>query len=226
MLIQASTAGPVRPTGLLVFILVALTAGCASPPVRSPLARGYPTVVAAPKTPAHYLICQGLPCQAPSPTPKTPVVAAAAAPSAPAIGAAVAAEIRRDLAAAVPDTPPPVVAPPAPTRWQFTISMPLNAAHVGPAARAGLRDFLATLPTGRTLTYRVTGRTDNTGSLATNAPLALARALAAKAALLTLRPTAVVELEATAMCCYIAPNATRPGRIENRRAEIIATATP
>ena len=69
----------------------------------------------------------------------------------------------------------------------------------------------------------IIGRTDNTGPLAFNDSLALARALAVRDHLLKTYPTLTpaLTIKAQGGCCFIAPNDTQAGRTQNRRVEVV-----
>ena len=79
---------------------------------------------------------------------------------------------------------------------------------------------MSALLTARQIT--IIGRTDNTGPLAFNESLALARALAVRNHLLSTHPrlTPTLSVKARGNCCFIAANDTLAGRTQNRRVEL------
>lgn len=103
----------------------------------------------------------------------------------------------------------------------LTLRFGLGSAKLSPAARTELNGAMA----GRRSISHITiiGRTDNTGPLAFNDSLALARALAVRDHLLKTYPTLTPALTVKAQggCCFIAPNDTQAGRIQNRRVEVV-----
>lgn len=69
----------------------------------------------------------------------------------------------------------------------------------------------------------IIGRTDNTGPLAFNESLALARALAVRDHLIKKHPTLMptLSVKSRGACCFIAANDTLAGRTQNRRVELV-----
>jgi outer membrane protein OmpA-like peptidoglycan-associated protein len=120
---------------------------------------------------------------------------------------------------AVAPTPAPPPAP-EPSRT-VTVQFGLGSARLGPAAQSQLNSVMADLLLARRIT--IIGRTDNTGPLAFNEGLALARAFAVRDYLRTTHPTlaATLTLRARGACCFIATNDTAAGRAQNRRVEVI-----
>lgn len=127
------------------------------------------------------------------------------------------------------DTPivastPTVPSAPAPKKEvsrTLTLHFDLGSAKLGPAARTALKGALPDLKSTRRIT--IIGRTDNTGPLALNDSLALARALAVRDRLLKTYPTLTpaLTIKAQGGCCFIAPNETQAGRTQNRRVEVV-----
>lgn len=113
---------------------------------------------------------------------------------------------------------------PAPTKEvsrTLTLHFGLGSAKLSPAARTELKGALPDLKSARRIT--IIGRTDNTGPLAFNDSLALARALAVRDQLLKTYPTLTpaLTIKAQGGCCFIAPNDTQAGRTQNRRVEVV-----
>ena len=92
---------------------------------------------------------------------------------------------------------------------------------LSPAARSSLNEAMTALLSARQIT--IIGRTDNTGPLAFNESLALARALAVRDHLLSTHPrlTPTLSVKARGACCFIAANDTLAGRTQNRRVELV-----
>lgn len=103
----------------------------------------------------------------------------------------------------------------------LTLHFGLGSAKLSPAARTELKGALPDLKSTRRIT--IIGRTDNTGPLALNDSLALARALAVRDHLLKTYPTLTpaLTIKAQGGCCFIAPNDTQAGRTQNRRVEVV-----
>lgn len=103
----------------------------------------------------------------------------------------------------------------------LTLHFGLGSANLTPTARAELKGALPDLKSTRRIT--IIGRTDNTGPLAFNDSLALARALAVRDHLLKTYPTLTpaLTIKAQGGCCFIAPNDTQAGRTQNRRVEVV-----
>jgi outer membrane protein OmpA-like peptidoglycan-associated protein len=128
--------------------------------------------------------------------------------------------------ASIPTEPTPPAAPPAPAPKKevsrtLTLRFGLGSAKLSPAARTELNGAMADWKSTGHIT--IIGRTDNTGPLAFNDSLALARALAVRDHLLKTYPTLTpaLTIKAQGGCCFIAPNDTQAGRIQNRRVEVI-----
>lgn len=128
--------------------------------------------------------------------------------------------------ASIPSEPSPSAAPSAPAPKKevsrtLTLRFGLGSAKLSPAARAELNEAMADLNS----THRITifGRTDNTGPLAFNDSLALARALAVRDHLLKTYPTLTpaLTIKAQGGCCFVASNDTPAGRTQNRRVEVV-----
>jgi outer membrane protein OmpA-like peptidoglycan-associated protein len=119
---------------------------------------------------------------------------------------------------------PAVPSAPTPTKEvsrTLTLHFGLGSAKLSAAARTELRGMLPDLKSTRRIT--IIGRTDNTGPLAFNESLALARALAVRDHLLKTYPTLTpaLTIKAQGGCCFIAPNDTQAGRTQNRRVEVV-----
>lgn len=127
---------------------------------------------------------------------------------------------------------PPVQSSPSESVTQFpaskvvnvrtiTVQFGLGSAKLSPAARSSLNEAMSALLSARQIT--IIGRTDNTGPLAFNESLALARALAVRDHLLIKHPrlTPTLSVKARGACCFIAANDTLAGRTQNRRVELV-----
>lgn len=134
--------------------------------------------------------------------------------------------LTRPTDASIATEPSPPTAPSAPALTKevsrtLTLHFGLGSAKLSPAARTQLNGAMADLKS----THRITifGRTDNTGPLAFNDSLALARALAVRDHLLKTHPrlTPALTIKAQGGCCFIAPNDTQAGRTQNRRVEVV-----
>ncbi|PKO39614.1 MAG: OmpA family protein [Betaproteobacteria bacterium HGW-Betaproteobacteria-6] len=103
----------------------------------------------------------------------------------------------------------------------ITVQFGLGSAKLSTAARSSLNEAMSTLLSARQIT--IVGRTDNTGPLAFNESLALARALAVRDHLLSKHPrlTPALTIKARGACCFIAANDTLAGRTQNRRVELV-----
>lgn len=128
--------------------------------------------------------------------------------------------------ASIPSEPaspaaPSVSAPKKEVFRTLTLRFGLGSAKLSPAARTQLNEAMADLKSTRSIT--IFGRTDNTGPLAFNDSLALARALAVRDHLLKTYPTLTpaLTIKAQGGCCFIAPNDTQAGRTQNRRVEVV-----
>jgi outer membrane protein OmpA-like peptidoglycan-associated protein len=97
----------------------------------------------------------------------------------------------------------------------------LGNAKLSPAAHSSLNEAMTALLSARQIT--IIGRTDNTGPLAFNESLALARALAVRDHLIKKHPTLMptLSVKARGACCFIAANDTLAGRTQNRRVELV-----
>lgn len=97
----------------------------------------------------------------------------------------------------------------------------LGSAKLSPAAHTSLNEVMTALLSARQIT--IIGRTDNTGPLAFNESLALARALAVRDHLIKKHPTLMptLSVKARGACCFIAANDTLAGRTQNRRVELV-----
>jgi len=97
----------------------------------------------------------------------------------------------------------------------------LGSAKLSSGARSSLNEAMSALLSARQIT--IIGRTDNTGPLAFNESLALARALAVRDHLLSKHPrlTPALTIKARGACCFIAANDTLAGRTQNRRVELV-----
>lgn len=122
-------------------------------------------------------------------------------------------------------SPPKAVTPlPTPkidTSRTIIVQFGLGSAKLSPAARSSLNGAMSALLSARQIT--IIGRTDNTGPLAFNESLALARALAVRDYLLSTHPrlTPTLSVKARGNCCFIAANDTLAGRTQNRRVELV-----
>jgi len=128
--------------------------------------------------------------------------------------------------ASIPSEPASPAVPSAPTPKKevsrtLTLRFGLGSAKLSLAARTQLNEAMADLKSTRRIT--ILGRTDNTGPLAFNDSLALARALAVRDHLLKTHPrlTPALTIKAQGGCCFIAPNDTQAGRTQNRRVEVV-----
>ena len=120
---------------------------------------------------------------------------------------------------AEPLTPP--TSPKIDTSRTVIVQFGLGSAKLSPAARSSLNSAMSALLSTRQIT--IIGRTDNTGPLAFNESLALARALAVRDHLLSTHPklTPTLSVKARGNCCFIAANDTLAGRTQNRRVELV-----
>lgn len=118
-----------------------------------------------------------------------------------------------------PATPPST--PKIDTSRTIIVQFGLGSAMLSPAARSSLNEVMSALLSARQIT--IIGRTDNTGPLAFNESLALARALAVRDHLLSTHPmlTPTLSVKARGTCCFIAANDTLAGRTQNRRVELV-----
>lgn len=142
----------------------------------------------------------------PRPTPKT-IVLPAPMPTAP--------------KPQVPAKPQPAVAvdrKPAVVHFEFARATPTEAGGFE------LEEALAQLRQHETI--RIVGHTDDIGTAAFNARLALRRAEYVATWLKRRGVTNPMEIEAHGKCCYVAANDSDKGRAANRRAEIHFTTTP
>ncbi|UCV17897.1 OmpA family protein [Ferribacterium limneticum] len=128
--------------------------------------------------------------------------------------------------APIPTEPAPPAVPLAPALKKevsrtLTLRFGLGSAKLSPAARTELKGTLPDLKSARRIT--IIGRTDNTGPLAFNDSLALARAMAVRDHLLKTHPrlTPALTIKAQGGCCFVAPNDTQAGRTQNRRVEVV-----
>ena len=123
-----------------------------------------------------------------------------------------------------PSPPEPVTSPSTPkidTARTIIVQFGLGSAKLSSAARSSLNEAITALLSARQIT--IIGRTDNTGPLAFNESLALARALAVRDYLLSKHPrlTPALTVKARGACCFIAANDTLAGRTQNRRVELL-----
>lgn len=142
----------------------------------------------------------------PRPTPKT-IVLPAPMPTAP--------------KPQVPAKPQPAAAvdrKPAVVHFEFARATPTEAGG------SELEEALAQLRQHETI--RIVGHTDDIGTAAFNARLALRRAEFVATWLKRRGVTNPMEIEAHGKCCYVAANDSDKGRAANRRAEIHFTTTP
>lgn len=125
----------------------------------------------------------------------------------------------------VQSSPPKPVTPPSTpkidTARTIIVHFGLGSAKLSPAAHSSLNEAMAVLLSAPQIT--IIGRTDNTGPLAFNESLALARALAVRDHLLSKHPrlTPALTVKARGACCFIAANDTLAGRTQNRRVELL-----
>jgi len=125
-------------------------------------------------------------------------------------------------AQSIPSEPlTPLTSPKIDTSRTIIVQFGLCSAKLGPAARSSLNGAMSALLSARQIT--IIGRTDNTGPLAFNESLALARALAVRDHLLSAHPrlTPTLSVKARGNCCFIAANDTLAGRTQNRRVELV-----
>lgn len=118
-----------------------------------------------------------------------------------------------------PATPSPT--PKIDTSRTIIVQFGLGSAKLSSAARSSLKEAMSALLSARQIT--IIGRTDNTGPLAFNESLALARALAVRDHLLSIHPRLMptLSVKARGACCFIAANDTLAGRTQNRRVELV-----
>ena len=128
--------------------------------------------------------------------------------------------------ASIPSEPSPSAVPSAPAPKKevsrtLTLRFGLGSAKLSPAARTQLNEAMVDLKSTRRIT--IFGRTDNTGPLAFNDSLALARALAVRDHLLKTHPrlTPALTIKAQGGCCFVVSNDTLAGRTQNRRVEVV-----
>lgn len=107
------------------------------------------------------------------------------------------------------------------TSRTILVQFGLGSAKLSSGARSSLNEAMSALLSARQIT--IIGRTDNTGPLAFNESLALARALAVRDHLLSKHPrlTPALTIKARGACCFIAANDTLAGRTQNRRVELV-----
>ena len=125
-------------------------------------------------------------------------------------------------AQSIPSEPAtPLPAPKIDTSRTIIVQFGLGSAKLSSAARSILNEAMSALLSAHQIT--IIGRTDNTGPLAFNESLALARALAVRDHLLTTHPrlTPTLSVKARGACCFIAANDTLAGRTQNRRVELV-----
>lgn len=148
-------------------------------------------------------------CTRPYVSPKTPVLppsAVALAPLAPAeapleqVDLSAAALFAHDSAA---------------------LTGPAHAAIEAVAVRAQ-----ALIDGDKRLSIEIHGYTDNTGTMAVNAPLAQARADAVAGRLRLALPDVAISATGRPLCCYVADNRTPDGRAANRRVTVALYAAP
>lgn len=115
----------------------------------------------------------------------------------------------------------PLPTPKIDTSRTIIVQFDLGSAKLSPAARSSLNEAMTALLSARQI--MIVGRTDNTGPLAFNESLALARALAVRDHLLSKHPrlTPTLSIKARGACCFIAANDTLAGRTQNRRVELV-----
>ena len=115
----------------------------------------------------------------------------------------------------------PLSTPKINTSRTIIVQFGLGSAKLSPAARSSLNKAMSALLSARQIT--IIGRTDNTGPLAFNESLALARALAVRDLLLSIHPrlTPTLSVKARGACCFIAANDSLAGRTQNRRVELV-----
>ncbi|UEC01769.1 OmpA family protein [Burkholderia vietnamiensis] len=103
---------------------------------------------------------------------------------------------------------------------QLDIQFAFASAELDSTARGALRELAARL--GNVQEIRIVGRTDSTGTRATNERLAKARADAVLRELVGLTPgiTPITTVDAQGSCCYAQSNDSPAGRARNRRVEI------
>jgi outer membrane protein OmpA-like peptidoglycan-associated protein len=132
------------------------------------------------------------------------------------------AQHRPSPAQSIPSEPlTPPTSPKIDTSRTIIVQFGLGSAMLSPAARSSLNEVMSALLSARQIT--IIGRTDNTGPLAFNESLALARALAVRDHLLSTHPrlTPTLSVKARGACCFIAANDTLAGRTQNRRVELV-----
>ncbi|MDY7574434.1 OmpA family protein [Actimicrobium sp. CCI2.3] len=112
-------------------------------------------------------------------------------------------------------------AEPVTTIEELSIGFPTGGAVLTSEARNALRDKLAVARAASHIVIR--GRTDNAGSPAANARLALRRAVAVRDYLLRHEVPAltIFRIDAQGACCYVADNDSASGRTRNRRVEVV-----
>lgn len=120
-----------------------------------------------------------------------------------------------------PESITPPSSPKTDTSRTIILQFGLGSAKLSPAARSSLNEAMSALLSARQI--MIVGRTDNTGPLAFNESLALARALAVRDHLLSKHPrlTPTLSIKARGACCFIAANDTLAGRTQNRRVELV-----
>ena len=176
--------------------------------------RAAPTQLAQLDFGRQALFAQCVPPACPARTPKT---LALETPSQPIAG---------EAAFTPAESVAPVTVAPAPaTKPEISrtviVQFGLRSAKLSPAARSQLNGAMGEPLRVRRIT--IMGRTDNTGPLAFNESLALARAIAIRDHLRKTHPmlAATLTLQARGGCCFIASNDTLAGRAQNRRGEVV-----
>lgn len=217
-----------RVTNIAAVAAVAALAGCAVPetvPARKPL-MGFPTVtglgqVRDPQTGATYFVpCD--PCAAPSI--KTPVGIAIEENLVPRQVPAARSQEQTStrllpaLAPVVPRSEAVPVPNPAIEPSPGFVLFDTASAQLGANGLAVIKSMVPYAMGAESIVIR--GQADNTGNIAGNRRLALARALAVRMALINAGVPAIKIKAMYCTTCYTASNDTEDGRKQNRRAEI------
>jgi len=109
---------------------------------------------------------------------------------------------------------------------QLTVHFAPGSSRLDSAARHALQQFLTLVRPG--IRMHIAGRTDNTGTPASNDAIAHLRAARVERYLRRHLhvPAVQFEVESSGACCYAAANATEAGRQANRRVELRISADP
>ena len=168
---------------------------------------------------ARYANCIEPAC--PSTTPKT--LAVVPVPAVPVAAAAQAPVPAMTSVAERPQATVSVGSARKPTVLSLTFAS--DSAALTPSHKAQLLSLVPAINQAERVL--ILGRTDDVGTGGANEAIALARATAVRDHLRRVARTLPkdVRIDARGLCCYAAPNDTPDGRAQNRRVEVVFTAT-